>query len=320
MDQSIHSMQYMDSAFAHEQPQQQLIQQITSDMRTTPLPYATPPVHQQQVQGNSSGPLRRPPKRSTSSGMILTARAPVPATQQLAQQMHTQQGGGMQMYYNDPSVALDELQYMGQYMGHHDELGYPSGAMPMNPISSPMGSMMPLVGANAMFNPPSMLYGDTPYGNELQHTRTGNLSNSQIPDDMIIGDKGREDDVVCEHDPVQEHVSLDIHLDTEIELTSDEPLGKGAFGEVYAGLYLGTYMVAVKFAGTVASGYVNKEALETLHKEADILSRLKCPNIVTFYGGCFREDRLNGTCVKKKVHVAPFIACACPYTKSTQDL
>ncbi len=66
------------------------------------------------------------------------------------------------------------------------------------------------------------------------------------------GGNDNEITVVTDHDPVLPDVSLEIDLDRDIQLTDDEPIGTGAFGAVFSGVYRG-HMVAVKVRG-VACG------------------------------------------------------------------
>ncbi|KAJ9535030.1 hypothetical protein QJQ45_029700, partial [Haematococcus lacustris] len=103
-----------------------------------------------------------------------------------------------------------------------------------------------------------------------------------------VGPEAEIDVVDVVNDPVLPDVSLDINLEEEIVLDSDKPLGTGAYGAVYSGQYRGL-PVAVKFANKgMLDGLVSKSALDTLNVETRILSRVRHPNIVKFYGGCIR--------------------------------
>ncbi|KAJ9505882.1 hypothetical protein QJQ45_002948 [Haematococcus lacustris] len=103
-----------------------------------------------------------------------------------------------------------------------------------------------------------------------------------------VGPEAEIDVVDVVNDPVLPDVSLDINLEEEIVLDSDKPLGSGTYGAVYSGHYRGL-PVAVKFANKgMLDGLVSKVALDTLNVETRILSRVRHPNIVRFYGGCIR--------------------------------
>eukprot|EP00798_Chlamydomonas_sp_ICE-L_P032474 gene32474-17709_t len=127
---------------------------------------------------------------------------------------------------------------------------------------------------------PSMYAGEYNYNYQSQ----SHLGSHHMMDDDIMA--SHEIVVVTDSDPMLPDVCLEMSLGRDIVVDESEPLGEGAYGQVFKGQYLGMD-VAVKFAQKfqVVDGPEQTKALETLQQEAKILSRVRHPNIVRFYGG-----------------------------------
>jgi len=95
------------------------------------------------------------------------------------------------------------------------------------------------------------------------------LSESEVEDANNAIFKAREE--INEFHDTMENVFLE-----RVDIKPTDVLGKGEFGRVYKGMWLGTTPVAVK----VISGDVANET----EKEAAVLKRLKHPNLSVLYG------------------------------------
>ncbi|MEW5310639.1 MAG: hypothetical protein WDW38_002418 [Sanguina aurantia] len=80
--------------------------------------------------------------------------------------------------------------------------------------------------------------------------------------------------------------ALWLNINFATEITLQKRLGQGAFGTVYSALWK-HQRVAVKLVPLMldASSYCSK-SLDSLKQEIQVLSRLRHPNIVAFYGAC----------------------------------
>eukprot|EP00276_Gloeochaete_wittrockiana_P016790 CAMPEP_0184348556 /NCGR_PEP_ID=MMETSP1089-20130417/27736_1 /TAXON_ID=38269 ORGANISM="Gloeochaete wittrockiana, Strain SAG46.84" /NCGR_SAMPLE_ID=MMETSP1089 /ASSEMBLY_ACC=CAM_ASM_000445 /LENGTH=320 /DNA_ID=CAMNT_0026680313 /DNA_START=152 /DNA_END=1111 /DNA_ORIENTATION=+ len=68
---------------------------------------------------------------------------------------------------------------------------------------------------------------------------------------------------------------------------SEKPIGKGGYGEVYRARWAGQYVAAKRL---LLSRFEDPELIREFRSEASIMSTLRHPNIISFYGACFEPE------------------------------
>lgn len=205
------------------------------------------------------------------------------------------EGGLMDSQETDPSSVGQPVKSL--LRGSKSARGMRSGNRLMTHVSGPSSGPNVLQHTGSFGRSPKrMLQTCSDLQWELHHSNTGSFSRlpkrmTQTYSDLdfeqkdILASEG-EITVVTDYDPMLPDVSLDISLEHDITLDGTEPLGVGTHGSVFSGMYC-NQPVAVKFAQfSTVDGLTQAGALETLQQEVSILSRIRHPNIVKFYGGC----------------------------------
>ncbi|WCJ38129.1 Protein kinase superfamily protein with octicosapeptide/Phox/Bem1p domain [Euphorbia peplus] len=165
------------------------------------------------------------------------------------------------------------------------------------PMATEAGSIMPHVSipsaseSNSMI-PPVCTYVANPFSNDCQHEHpTASVSDSAIAhtdledmkdDNVENKDKSISDSVMAE----MEACIYGLQIIKNVDLEELRELGSGTYGTVYHGKWRGTDVAIKRIKRSCFSGKSSEQERLTTDfwREAQILSKLHHPNVLSFYG------------------------------------